>query len=359
MKKNIFLILVILFCLQPAFAQSPKTDREEQGLKGKVRNINAQMTKLSNHDGQAVGQSQLTYIERYDEEGNLTYRESFDYKGNPRSETNYQIIDGEKTAKNKYFSYDYDPPSPMAPPASGTSKPGDPRYDMKYKMKYEKNKIERTLIYNNGNQGNRIVMTFDDKGNQIKHELYIRDGSLNYSRTSTYDEKGNEIESKSYGADGSLMGRYKYTDYEVDWRGNWIKRKTWSSKSETAEVEPYELNLRTISYFDDKASSVANTQTGNLPKFVRLSTGVLAEKATKKVNPAYPAEALAAGISGEVLIEVTVDEQGNVAAAEGVSGDRILAEAAIAAVRQWKFKPTALGGVPVKVIGRIRFNFNR
>jgi TonB family protein len=358
MKKAIPFILMILFYLQPVFAQWQKTDWERNGLKGKVRIINAQRTHLSNRDGQTVGKTQLLYTEQYDEQGTLTNTKSFDYRGNLSAETTYQIIDGEQTAKSKYFPHDYDPPAPVAPP-SDPSKAGDPRYDMKYRMKYEKNRIERTLFYNNGNQGNRIVITFDDKGNKIKDELYTRDGRINYARISTYDEKGNEIEAKIYGSDGSLLSRYKYTDYEVDWRGNWIKRKTWTSKSETAEVEPYDLSMRTISYYDDKASAVTNAQPNGPPKVVRLSTGVLAERATKKVNPAYPAEASAAGIAGEVLIEVTVDEQGNVAAAEGVSGDRILAEAAIAAVRQWKFKPTSLGGTPVKVIGRIRFNFNR
>jgi protein TonB len=73
------------------------------------------------------------------------------------------------------------------------------------------------------------------------------------------------------------------------------------------------------------------------------------------VEPAFPPEAPA----GEVLIEITVDEQGDVASAEGVSGDRTLIDAAIAAVRQWKFKPTKLSGEPIKVIGRITFKFNR
>jgi TonB family protein len=200
---------------------------------------------------------------------------------------------------------------------------------------------------------------FDDKGNQIKWEQYTRDGKPDISKISVYNEKGNEIEAKYYHGNGSLMSRYKYSDYEVDWRGNWIKRKTWSSKSETGDFESYDFSLRTISYFDDQASSVVTAQPGGLPRVIRKSEGVLQESAIKKVNPTYPAEASAAGIKGEVLIEITVDEQGNVAAAEGVSGDRLLAEAAIAAVRQGQFKPTSLSGIPVKVTGRIRFQFNR
>jgi outer membrane biosynthesis protein TonB len=59
------------------------------------------------------------------------------------------------------------------------------------------------------------------------------------------------------------------------------------------------------------------------------------------------------------LIEVSVDEQGNVASVEGITGDRVLLDAAISAVRQWKFDPTKLSGKPVRVIGRLRFWFNK
>lgn len=360
MRKTLTSAALVLLLSQLTLAQGAKSDSEENGLKGKVRSVNAQATRLSNQGGQDTGQTQLVYAESYDEQGNLTGRTTFDYRGNQRSEATYQIIDGEKTSKSKSYTYDYDPPPPMAPPPSGEPKPLDPRYDIKYKIKYDGNKIERTLFYGDGSTISRIVMTYDDNGNQIKREAYTPDGKLNYVRTAVFDDKGREVESASYSGNGSLLNKNKYTDYEVDWRGNWIKRKTWLARSEQADFEPIEVSMRTITYFGDQASAVGKTQPGSgPPKVIRVSTGVLAERAIKKVNPTYPPEAAAAKLSGEVLIEVTVDEEGNVAAAEGVSGDRILAEAAIAAVRQWKFKPMKMSGTPVKVIGSLRFNFNR
>ena len=58
------------------------------------------------------------------------------------------------------------------------------------------------------------------------------------------------------------------------------------------------------------------------------------------------------------MVEVTVDEQGNVISARALSGHPLLKDAATNAAKGWKFSPTMLTGVPVKVIGTITFNFN-
>lgn len=94
------------------------------------------------------------------------------------------------------------------------------------------------------------------------------------------------------------------------------------------------------------------------PKIVRKSGGVLQGSATTRVEPTYPPLAKAARVSGPVVVEVTVDEQGSVIAARTISGHPLLKDAAVGAARQWTFKPTLLEGQPVKVIGTITFNFN-
>jgi TonB family protein len=95
-----------------------------------------------------------------------------------------------------------------------------------------------------------------------------------------------------------------------------------------------------------------------LPKIIRKSGGVLQGSATKRAEPAYPPLAKAARVSGSVVVEVTIDEDGNVFAARAISGHPLLKDAAVAASREWTFAPTILTGVPVKVIGTITFNFN-
>jgi TonB family protein len=93
------------------------------------------------------------------------------------------------------------------------------------------------------------------------------------------------------------------------------------------------------------------------PKIIRKSGGVFQASATNRVEPVYPPLAKAARVSGAVVVEVTLDEEGNVISARALSGHPLLKDAAVAAARDWRFKPTTLTGVPVRVIGTITFNF--
>ena len=88
-----------------------------------------------------------------------------------------------------------------------------------------------------------------------------------------------------------------------------------------------------------------------------ISGGVLNGKAISLPQPAYPPIAKQAGASGTVVIQVLVDEKGNVVTARAVSGHPLLQSAAIAAARQAKFSPTRLSGKPVKVSGVLRYEF--
>jgi TonB family protein len=88
-----------------------------------------------------------------------------------------------------------------------------------------------------------------------------------------------------------------------------------------------------------------------------ISGGVLNGKAISLPKPAYPAVARAARASGTVVVQVTVDEEGNVISARAVSGHPLLQASATSAARQAKFSPTKLAGQPVKVTGVITYNF--
>ena len=88
-----------------------------------------------------------------------------------------------------------------------------------------------------------------------------------------------------------------------------------------------------------------------------VSGGVLTGKAVRRVQPQYPAIAKAARASGTVTVQVTVSESGDVISAVATGGHPLLQQAAVAAVRQWKFSPTLLSGQPVKVTGVVTVNF--
>ena len=93
----------------------------------------------------------------------------------------------------------------------------------------------------------------------------------------------------------------------------------------------------------------------NPPKLV--SGGVVNGKAIELIKPIYPAAAIAAGASGAVNVQVTIDENGDVIDAKAVSGHVLLQEVAVTAARATKFTPTLLSGARVKVTGMIVYNF--
>lgn len=88
-----------------------------------------------------------------------------------------------------------------------------------------------------------------------------------------------------------------------------------------------------------------------------ISGGVLNGKAISLPFPPYPPIARQAKASGTVVVQVTIDEYGNVIAARAVSGHPLLQAASVAAAREAKFSPTFLMGEAVKVTGVITYNF--
>ncbi len=79
----------------------------------------------------------------------------------------------------------------------------------------------------------------------------------------------------------------------------------------------------------------------------------------QKVDPKYPADAKSEKVQGTVKVQAIIDTQGNVAeATASESPDARLSQAAVDAVRQWKFKPAhTLAGKPVKAKTTITVNF--
>jgi TonB family protein len=92
-----------------------------------------------------------------------------------------------------------------------------------------------------------------------------------------------------------------------------------------------------------------------LPQIV--SGGVVNGKAINLQKPTYPAAANAVHASGAVMIQVTIDENGNVISATPISGHPLLKQAAEQAARASKFSPTLLSGQKVQTTGIIVYNF--
>jgi len=94
------------------------------------------------------------------------------------------------------------------------------------------------------------------------------------------------------------------------------------------------------------------------PAPVRVGGAIAAPTKIKDVPPVYPPEALAARITGTVMIEAVIDPEGNVTNTKVLSGVPLLDDAALAAVRQWKYTPTLVNGQPVAVIMTVTSRFS-
>jgi TonB family protein len=92
---------------------------------------------------------------------------------------------------------------------------------------------------------------------------------------------------------------------------------------------------------------------------LRVSKGVTAGTALTKAFPIYPPIARQMKASGEVQVEITIDENGRVIEAKAISGPSVLRAAAEEAARKWVFRPMRVDGKSMKQRDVLTFNFAR
>lgn len=89
-----------------------------------------------------------------------------------------------------------------------------------------------------------------------------------------------------------------------------------------------------------------------------VSSGVMRGNLVVNTAPIYPAIAKAAHISGTVALQATISKTGAIENLHVINGPQMLHQAAIEAVRTWKYKPYLLNGEPVEVETEINVIFN-
>jgi protein TonB len=75
------------------------------------------------------------------------------------------------------------------------------------------------------------------------------------------------------------------------------------------------------------------------------------------VPPVYPPVAQRARVEGVVILEAVIDAQGRVASVRVLRSIALLDQAAVEAVRQWRFTPALLNTEPVPVVMTVTVNF--
>lgn len=85
------------------------------------------------------------------------------------------------------------------------------------------------------------------------------------------------------------------------------------------------------------------------PQRVRISQGVTKGLLIRRVEPTYPPLARSARVQGEVVLTAIISTSGEIENLQLVSGHPMLVPAALAAVKQWRYKPYLLNGQPTEV----------
>ena len=122
-----------------------------------------------------------------------------------------------------------------------------------------------------------------------------------------------------------------------------------------------ETELEELKQLYSTAAEFSTLGDPTVPRKPRLiNAGVVNGKALQLIKPGYPVEARRDNAQGIVEVDVLIDEQGTVVSAcAAPNAHPALAEASEISAYRSKFSPTTLAGNPVKVSGRITYNFRR
>jgi protein TonB len=91
---------------------------------------------------------------------------------------------------------------------------------------------------------------------------------------------------------------------------------------------------------------------------VRIGGNIQAPTLIKRVEPTYPDIALVAKVTGLVILEASIGTDGTVQSVRVLRSVKFLDEAAVDAVKQWRYQPLVLNGVPTPFILSVTLNFS-
>jgi len=90
---------------------------------------------------------------------------------------------------------------------------------------------------------------------------------------------------------------------------------------------------------------------------VRVGGAIQPPKELVKTDPVYPPIAKQAKVEGQVILEATIGRDGNVKDVRVLRGNALFNDAAMDAVKKWKYTPTMLNNQPVEVLMTVVVNF--
>jgi TonB family protein len=342
--------------LQPAPSiASVESDRVRDGLVGPVRRVRTEIAKLSNQSGKMLeGKHTILEVVAYDIKGNkienqyfpiaganLTGKEVYKYdaKGNI-SEMTLVNDDGSLVSKELYkYEFDFAGNWNRMTTSVAVIEAG--------RMSFEPTEITY-----------RSIMYYLDE-NMMKMAQPTVEPSAKPGLVS--QPAANGVANANSGMKSPTVETKTPVDLSPSKQKATLPTPTITSDRLKSDVTSHVLNARSDS--SAQAPTVKLDSEPPPPQPARkilkpVSGGVLNGIAISLPSPVYPDSARRLRMSGDVAVEVVVDETGKVISARSINGPAILRGVAVQAALQARFSPTKLSGQPVKVTGTINYKFS-
>ena len=331
---------------QPAAVDGPaaESDRARDGLLGPVRRVRTEVVKLLAAGGKTVEDSKHVLLETAE----------YDLKGAKTQNQYFPIEGGTLTGRESYKYDDKGNISEMTLVNAGGSLVSKEVY--KYEYDSVGNWVKMTAsvaVVENGKIG------FEPTEVTYRAIFYYLDAAMakmlqpaNSSAPAPVNA-GATVEAAgqpSKSADSKPLDSKPVSA---------LPPRTSLDKLKIAAVTPAVGDLRSAPAETTGKVVVADSDPPPAPRPLMkpVTGGVLNGKALSLPSPVYPDFARRMHTGGLVEVEVIVDENGKVISARALSGPSSLRDVAVQAALRARFSPTKLSGQPVKIAGRINYNF--
>ena len=184
----------------------------------------------------------------------------------------------------------------------------------------------------------------------------------------TKDNKFPKVETYREQIDGYWFPTYSYADEELVYGSGEVMHIRMRVKYADFKKGHVDIRITEVNGDENDAPATPNatpspTTPGQAPATTPPSStpppsgSTLNDRAIELPAPVYPESAKQAHIKGVVKVEVTIDEEGNVIAAEATDGPKELREAAVTAAKKARFTPARLHGGLIKIYGVLIYRF--
>lgn len=245
-------IIIILLSAVLVFSQAKMTDRDVEGLKGKVKGVVTEVSDYEFKNGKYVETRRLVSEEMVFDESGYLLTSNFYLDGKLSTERKYGFLDNERIVIENYYTLINTIPTDSNGKREQTVT--DDRYTYKFKYKYDQKgrRIEEEWWNNAGKLEIRVIRNYDNSGNEIESNRYLEDGKVNMKSVSAFDQKGNVIKTTYPDVLGSET--VHTFEYVLDSQGNWIKQivKELVTTDGKSKFVPFQVVYRKITYFNRK-----------------------------------------------------------------------------------------------------------